>query len=61
MGEVDYDNGKGNENWRDGTTKTFHMVMGTWYVNPGVKTTNKSDDKEEVGAESGYHLDRGQS
>ncbi len=43
----------------DGTRKTFHTVMGTWYNNPAVTTTNNSDDKEEVGAESGYHLDRG--
>jgi hypothetical protein len=45
----------------DGTWKTFHTVMGTWYDNPAVMTTNDSDDKEEVGAESGYHLDRGRT
>ncbi len=43
----------------DGTWKTFHTVMGTWYDNPAVRTTNNSDDEEEVGAESGYHLNRG--
>jgi hypothetical protein len=37
----------------DGTQKTFHMVMGTWYDDPAVMTTNDSDDEEEVGAESG--------
>ncbi len=45
----------------DGTQKTFHMVMGTWNDNPAVTTTNESNDEEEVGAESGYHSDRGQT
>ena len=45
----------------DGTQKTFHTVMGTWYDNPAVTTMSDSNDKEEVGAESGYHLDRGQT
>ena len=45
----------------DGTRKTFHTVMGTWYDNPVVTTTNNSDDEEEVGAESGYHSDRGRT
>ncbi len=45
----------------DGTWKTFHTLMGTWYDNPAVMTTNNSNDKEEVGAESGYHSDRGRT
>ncbi len=45
----------------DGTWKTFHTVMGTWYVNPAVMTMSDSDDEEEVGAESGYHLDSGRT
>ncbi len=43
----------------DGTQKTFHRVMGKWYDNTAVTTMSNSDDKEEVGAESGYHLNRG--
>jgi hypothetical protein len=35
--------------------------MGMWYDNPTVTTMSNSDDKEEVGAESGYHSDRGQT
>jgi hypothetical protein len=44
----------------DGTWKTFHTVMETWYDNPTVKTTNDRDEEEE-GAEGGYELDRGQT
>ncbi len=53
-------NGKGMK-IGDGTWKTFHTVMGTWYDNPAVTTTNDSDDEEEVGAESGYHSNRGRT
>ncbi len=45
----------------DGTWKTFHTVMGTWYDDPAVRTMSDSNDEEEVGAESGYHLERGQT
>jgi hypothetical protein len=41
----------------DGSRKNFHYVMGTWYANTAVVTTNDSEDKEE--GDSGYGLDRG--
>jgi hypothetical protein len=44
----------------DGTRKTFHAVMGMWYDNPAVKTTNDRDDKEKR-VEGGYESDRGQT
>jgi hypothetical protein len=45
----------------DGTWKTVYTVMGTWYDNPTVTTMSDSDGEEKVGAESGYHLDRGRT
>jgi hypothetical protein len=56
---------KGKEiNVGDGTRKTFHYVMGTWYdkETPESKETNdESEDEDGFGIESGYSSDRGRS
>jgi hypothetical protein len=44
----------------DGTTKTFHAVMATWYEEtPQSKKRNESEDEEGFGLEGGYSLERG--
>ena len=46
----------------DGTTKTFHAVMATWYEEtPQSKKRNESEDEEGFGLEGGYTLERRRS